>query len=201
MRIQLSVAPLLAWSPPAGRSSPRQVGRRRAAGPREATSPPPVPAPGGPGQTLPFVPPRSRGTVPAPFPWRAFSCPLAPGLGWLAASALAARPALGERPPATVILDLAGSTGVTEEDCAALCWLHGRLAELGSRLWLAAVPRELAGSLGEHGVTGLLGRSAIHHSTRVAVLAAYAAVPGPGLVTSPVREALTATPEQLLPPG
>lgn len=146
--------------------------------------------------------PRSRRTrrkgAAAAFPWWAFACPLAPGLGWAAAQALSERAALCG-PARTVILDLAGSTGVGEDDCAALGWLHERLHGHGSRLWLAAAPRAVSEQFDENGLTGMLGAAAIHPSRRAAVLAAFAALPGPGLVTSPVREALTAEPEPLLP--
>jgi hypothetical protein len=51
--------------------------------------------------------------------------------------------------------------------------------------------------LREAGLTQRLGPEAIHPSLRAAVLASYAALPGPGLVTTDVRAALTEPAESL----
>jgi hypothetical protein len=123
--------------------------------------------------------------------WRSFACRLEAGAGWRAVSALLDR--LPEIPPRVVILDLAGSAGADGNDCAALRWLQEQLAAAGSRLWLAAAPCAVAAPLAEHGVAGL------HPSRRAAVLALFAALPGPGVVTAEVRAALAAPPEPLLP--
>jgi hypothetical protein len=140
---------------------------------------------------------RAGATRPRDVSWLGFSCPLAPGQARPAVRAALDRVLSAGAPVDTVILDLTGATGIEDDDCASLCWLHERLQPLGARLWLAAIPRPLADRFREHGVTGVLGAGAIHPSRRAAVLAAFAALPGPGLVTSQVRAALMVPPEAL----
>jgi hypothetical protein len=129
--------------------------------------------------------------------WLGFACPLAPGQAWPAVHAALERVLSAGAPVETVILDLTGATGIEDGDCASLVWLHERLRPAGARLWLAAIPRPLADRLRDCGVTGLLGAGAIHPSRRAAVLAAFAALPGPGLVTPQLRAALAVPPEPL----
>jgi hypothetical protein len=133
--------------------------------------------------------------------WLGFACPLAPGGGWPAARAVLDQVIRAVNPPGTVILDLAGSEGVAEDDCAALSWLHEALAGGDARLWLAGPPRPVAELLAGHGVTGWPGGATVFPSHRAAVLALFAALPGPGLVTSDVRAALAVPPQPLPLPG
>lgn len=58
------------------------------------------------------------------------------------------------------------------------------------RLWLAGVSDRLLGRLTDAGVGRQIGTDSIHSSVRSAVLAIYASLPGPGLVTPQVRMVL-----------
>jgi len=94
------------------------------------------------------------------------------------------------RPVGTVILDLRAGADIDGDSRAALLSLHHRLASMGTRLRIAAGCRQLAARLREDDLPRHLGADAIHDSVRSAVLATYAALPGPGLVTAQVRAAL-----------
>lgn len=93
-------------------------------------------------------------------------------------------------PVGTVVLDLGPVTSLDEEACAAILSVHQRLTAIGTRLRLAASARGLADCLTDAGITQQLGREAIHPSFRSAVLATYAALPGPGLVVGQIKAAL-----------
>lgn len=96
----------------------------------------------------------------------------------------------------TVVLDLTTTDDIDADGCAALQALHDRLRSIGTRLRVVArgtVPDRLR----EAGLTRNLGTEAIHPSMRAAVLASYAALPGPGLVTTDVRAALAEPAESL----
>jgi MFS superfamily sulfate permease-like transporter len=94
------------------------------------------------------------------------------------------------RPVGTVILDLRAGADIDADSRAALLSLHRRLASMGTRLRIATACRQLAARLREDDLPRHLGADAIHDSVRSAVLATYAALPGPGLVTAHVRAAL-----------
>jgi hypothetical protein len=89
-----------------------------------------------------------------------------------------------------VVLDLGPVTSLDEEACAVILSVHQRLTAIGTRLRLAASARGLADCLTDAGITQQLGRDAIHPSFRSAVLATYAALPGPGLVLGRIKTAL-----------
>jgi hypothetical protein len=89
-----------------------------------------------------------------------------------------------------VVLDLGVAATVEPGACAAILLLHQRLTAIGTRLRLAASPRGLTECLTEAGVVQQLGRDTIHPSFRSAVLAAYAAQPGPGLAVGRIRTEL-----------
>jgi hypothetical protein len=93
-------------------------------------------------------------------------------------------------PVGTVVLDLGVAATVEPGACAAILLLHQRLTAIGTRLRLAASPRGLTECLTEAGVVQQLGRDTIHPSFRSAVLAAYAAQPGPGLAVGRIRTEL-----------
>jgi MFS superfamily sulfate permease-like transporter len=90
----------------------------------------------------------------------------------------------------TVVLDLRADADPDADSRAALLSLHRKLASMGTRLRIATASRPLASRLREAGFPQQLGPDAIHDSVRSAVLATYAALPGPGLVTAQVRAAL-----------
>jgi hypothetical protein len=94
------------------------------------------------------------------------------------------------RPVGTVVLDLHAGADIGADSRAALLSLHRRLASMGTRLRIATACRQLAARLREDDLPRHLGADAIHDSVRSAVLATYAALPGPGLVTAQVRAAL-----------
>ena len=93
-------------------------------------------------------------------------------------------------PVGTVVLDLGPVTSLDDEACAAILSVHQRLTAIGTRLRLAASGHGLADRLAGAGITQQLGRDAIHPSFRSAVLATYAALPGPGLVLGRIKTAL-----------
>ncbi|MGP7996734.1 MAG: STAS domain-containing protein [Streptosporangiaceae bacterium] len=90
----------------------------------------------------------------------------------------------------TVVLDLGAITTIDGEACAAILAVHQRLTAIGTRLRLAASARELQQCLSDAGITQQIGRDAIHPTFRSAVLATYAALPGPGLVMGRIKTAL-----------
>jgi hypothetical protein len=93
-------------------------------------------------------------------------------------------------PVGTVVLDLGPVTSLDDEACAAILSVHQRLTAIGTRLRLAASARGLTDCLADAGIIQQLGRDAIHPSFRSAVLATYAALPGPGLVLGRIKTAL-----------
>lgn len=93
-------------------------------------------------------------------------------------------------PVGTVVLDLGPVTSIDDDACAAILSVHQRLTAIGTRLRLAASARGLMDCLADAGITQQLGRDAIHPSFRSAVLATYAALPGPGLVLGRTKTAL-----------
>jgi hypothetical protein len=123
-------------------------------------------------------------------------------------------------PVGTVVLDVGSASGIDADSHTALLALHHRLRILGTQLRIATASHQLASRLGqaggpghvagpgeaagpgqaggpghvagpgEAGLPAYLSPDAIHDSFRSAVLAAYAALPGPGLVTAQVRAAL-----------
>lgn len=93
-------------------------------------------------------------------------------------------------PVATVVLDLGTAATLDPETCASLLLVHQRLTAIGTRLRLAASTRGLVDCLADAGVVQQLGRDTIHTSFHSAVLAAYAAQPGPGLAVGRIRTEL-----------
>jgi len=102
-------------------------------------------------------------------------------------------------PVGTVVLDLGTATELDPDGCAALLAVHQRLTAIGTRLRLATPARGLLDSLAGTEVLDLLGRDTVHPSFRAAVLATYAALPGPGLVVGRVKSALATEAEFVEP--
>jgi hypothetical protein len=105
-------------------------------------------------------------------------------------------------PVGTVVLDLGAAATLDPETCAAILLVHQRLTAIGTRLRLSASARGLIDCLAGAGVAQQLGRDTIHASFRGAVLAVYAAQPGPGLAVGRIRTELemqAETIELLLP--
>ena len=93
-------------------------------------------------------------------------------------------------PVGTVVLDLGAATTLEPGTCTAILLVHQRLTAIGTRLRLAASTRGLVECLADAGVVQQLGRDTIHASFRGAVLAVYAAQPGPGLAVGRIRTEL-----------
>ncbi len=100
-------------------------------------------------------------------------------------------------PVGTVVLDLGTPAAIDPAAGAVLVAVHHRLAALGTRLRLAAGLRGVAACLADDGVREQIGRDHVHPSFRSAVLATYAALPGPGLVVGRVKTALETVAEAL----
>jgi MFS superfamily sulfate permease-like transporter len=106
------------------------------------------------------------------------------------------------RPVGTVILDVRAGTGLDSQSRAILVGLQQMLASMGTRLRIVTSCRRLADRLREAGLAEHLGPGEIHDSVRSAVLATYASLPGPGVVTPQVRAALDIPVEMVDPePG
>jgi hypothetical protein len=100
-------------------------------------------------------------------------------------------------PVGTVILDLGPAAAIDPEASAVIVAVHHRLAALGTRLRLAAGVRGVAACLADDGIRERIGRDRVHPSFRSAVLATYAALPGPGLVVGRAKTALETVAEAL----
>jgi anti-anti-sigma regulatory factor len=120
---------------------------------------------------------------------------LQPGEAGLLTDRVLAR-VLGGGQVGTVVLDLTTADDIDADGCTALHALHESLRSIGTQLRVVA-HGAVRDRLRAAGLTQRLGRGAIHPSLRAAVLASYAALPGPGLVTTDVRAALTEPAESL----
>ncbi len=151
----------------------------------------------GPGETAGQPVPRS----PAHLPVLALSCTLEPDQATPVIAALLTRILAERRPPGTVILDLGTASDL---DAAAGDGLHGlldRLAGRGIRFRLASASAKVRAQFTDAGLASRLGRGGVLPGLRAAVLAVYADLPGPGLVTPEVRGALVIPAEPVGPAG
>lgn len=146
-----------------------------------------------PGRAAPIRPDR-RGC--ARIPVLRLGLTLAPGQAGVLTEAVLARVTCN-RTVGTVVLELGAGSEIDAAACDALHALHDRLRGLGTGLRLVAGSMHVRDGLRHGGLTHRLGSEAIHPSLRAAVLATYAGLPGPGLVTGDVREALAAPAEPL----
>ena len=102
-------------------------------------------------------------------------------------------------PPCIVVLDLRHTRAIDDDARRALQTLHDVLMQGQSRLRLAHPAAEARATLID-GPLGTISPDDVHGSLRQALLAAYASLPGPALVTSATRRFLTEPPEFLSPP-
>jgi MFS superfamily sulfate permease-like transporter len=102
-------------------------------------------------------------------------------------------------PPCIVVLDLRHTRAIDDDARRALQTLHDVLAQGQSRLRLAHPAAEARATLTTDGPLGTISPDDVHGSLRQALLAAYASLPGPALVTSATRRFLTEPPEFLSP--
>lgn len=136
---------------------------------------------------------------PAHLPILALACTLEPGQATPVIGAVLTRVLAEPRPPGTVILDLGTATDLDACGGDALDGLLERLTGLGIRFRLASASAKVRAQLADTGLASHLGRSGIQPSLRAAVLAVYAALPGPGLVTPEIRAALVTPAEPVGP--
>ena len=114
--------------------------------------------------------------------------------GGLTEAVLARLAGPGQR-AGTVVLELDGA-GLDDDARAALCALRAVLRRGGTDLRLVVTSRAARDGLAaaaEHRI----GPEWVHDCARAAMLAAFAKVPGPGLVDAAVRAALAAPPDTL----
>jgi hypothetical protein len=96
----------------------------------------------------------------------------------------------------TVVLELGGGADLDHGARQALCGLRSLLRRRDTDLRLVITSRQARDALaaaGEH----QLGPDVVYDCARAAMLAAYAQVPGPGLVDGVMRAALAAPPDTL----
>ncbi len=114
--------------------------------------------------------------------------------------AVAARIGAAMPPVAAVVLDLSDIPAIDDDARAALLSLHGLLAENQARLRLVLPEAATGAALGGDDAASAAGLDVLHTTVRAALLAAYAALPGPAMVTPVLRALLMDPPELLLLP-
>jgi hypothetical protein len=116
-------------------------------------------------------------------------------------SAVDARVRTATPRPYAVVLDLSATPAVDDGARAALQSLHDLLAQSQVGLRLALSGARACGQFSGDGSGGAIRPDALHASVRAAMLAVYAALPGPALVTPAMRALLAQQPEPLLLPA
>jgi MFS superfamily sulfate permease-like transporter len=127
------------------------------------------------------------------------TCQLASGTADDVVQAVIDRVHAAGPPPCIVVLDLRHTRAIDDDARRALQILHDVLAQGQSRLRLAHPAAEARATLTIDGPLGAISPEDVHDSLRQALLAAYASLPGPALVTSATRRFLTEPPEFLSP--
>jgi len=131
----------------------------------------------------------------SPVPVLRLACTLTAGrAGGLAEAVLARLAGSGQR-AGTVVLELDGA-GLDDDARAALCALRALLLRGGTDLRLVVTSREARNGLAA-AADHRIGPEGVHDCARAAMLAAFAKVPGPGLVDAAVRAALAAPADTL----
>jgi anti-anti-sigma regulatory factor len=117
-------------------------------------------------------------------------------------AAVAARVRAAATPRSSVVLDLSATTSALDPRAAAALRGLSDLLENDSqvRLWLV-LPGAEARAAFAGDTAGKAAGPAVHSTFRAAILAAYALLPGAGLVTPELRELLARPPEALPLPG
>ncbi len=125
--------------------------------------------------------------------------------------AVVARMGAAMPPVAAVVLDLSDTPDVDDGARTALLSLCGLLAQSHTRLRLVLPEAANRAALGSDDAASTAGLDALHTTVRAALLAAYAALPGPALVTPAMRMLIEHPPSfcscplapryRLLPPG
>jgi anti-anti-sigma regulatory factor len=116
--------------------------------------------------------------------------------------AVAARIGAAMPPVTAVVLDLSDTPAIDDDARAALLSLHGLLAQSQARLRLVLPEAATHAALASDDAASGAGLDTLYTSVRAALLAAYAALPGPALITPEMRTRLVHPPDLvLLPPG
>ena len=98
-----------------------------------------------------------------------------------------------------VILTLEGDPHPSNVPCEALYALGCDLRESCIQLHLVISDHDVLESIEQYGPKGMDSSLAVHPTLRSAVLASYAELPGPALVTAAIRAALVTPAEPLKP--
>ena len=125
-----------------------------------------------------------------------FSGQLCAGTTGALLDAVVARIGAAMPPVAAVVLDLSDTPDIDDGARAALLSLCGLLAQSHTRLRLVLPEAATRAALGSDAAS-TAGLDALHTTVRAALLAAYAALPGPALVTPAMRMLLEHPPELL----
>ena len=96
-----------------------------------------------------------------------------------------------------VILTLEGNPHPSSMPCEELCALGRRLQQSRIRLYLVISARDARQNIERYRPEDMESPLAVHPTLRSAMLASYAALPGPGLVTAAIRAALVTPAEPL----
>jgi hypothetical protein len=123
------------------------------------------------------------------------TCPLREDAVGALADAVNAR--LRAAPAGTVVLDLSETAVIGDRVRTVLQLLDSRLEHEGVRLRLVVPEAGAHAALQASSAGRAIGRDALHTSVRTAILATYAALPGPASVTPALRMLLTQPPELL----
>ncbi len=140
-----------------------------------------------------FLPPPGAASPKAPV--LCLAATLQPGQASDLSGAVLARLAESGYGAETVVLALDGD--IDADRLKAVCSLHECLRAHGTRLRLVIEANEAAGQPQAPAASEAAAPLMIHPSLRSAVLAAYAALPGPGLVDAQVRTALSVPAERV----
>lgn len=103
--------------------------------------------------------------------------------------------------PCSVVLDLSATPVLHDGAAAVFDTLADLLQQSHTTLRLVLPAPQARTAFSGECATTAMGTDTIHTSARAAVLAAYAALPGAGLVTPALRELLAQPPESLLVPA
>jgi hypothetical protein len=124
-------------------------------------------------------------------------CQLSAGNADELLGAVGARVRADVPPPCSVVLDLSSTPALDDRAAAALDQLADQLQHSQTTLRLVLPGAQARAAAFGDSATSAAPADTVHTSARAAMLAAYAALPGAGLVTPALRELLAQPPEFL----
>ena len=130
--------------------------------------------------------------------WLRPACPLSSDNADALVAAVSARVRAAAPAPWSVVLDLSATPDLHDGAAAALRQLGGLLRDGHASLRLVLPAAQARAAFAPAGAGGAMGANTVHPSGRVAMLAAYASLPGAALVT-PALSQLLAQPPEFLP--